>query len=144
MTIAQRLSALNRAQEISTKARAFADVARIVAASRGNHGAAAAIAHDHRVRLGPAVQGIFNSHHKGYTFDPTTVARQKAAVAAGGTFAGDWSAPLAEYDTLAAAFLESLKNFGAFDAMLPAMRRVPFRTRIGAVTSGASGTTVPQ
>jgi len=37
-----------------------------------------------------------------------------------------------------------LRNFGAFDAMLPAMRRVPFRVRIGASTIGITGTTVPQ
>ena len=53
--------------------------------------------------------------------------------------------PLAEYQTLAGAFLENLRNFGAFDAMLAGgMLRVPFRTRIGIVTVGATGTTVSQ
>jgi hypothetical protein len=75
---------------------------------------------------------------------PDSVAMQKAAVSAGTTADSGWALPLAEYNTLANAFLESLRSFGAFDAMLPSMRRVPFRTRIGAVTSGATGTTVPQ
>jgi hypothetical protein len=65
-------------------------------------------------------------------------------VSAGTTTDSGWAGPLAEYDVLAAAFLESLKNFGAFDRLLPLMRRVPFRVRIGASTSGATGNTVPQ
>ena len=119
-------------------------MARIVACSRGNIGAAKALVHDHRIRLAPIVKSVFGTHHQVYTFDPGTIHRQKAAAAAGTTAASDWALPLAEYQTLAGAFLESLRNYGAFDAMLPAMRRVPFRTRIGASTSGITGTTVPQ
>jgi hypothetical protein len=53
-------------------------------------------------------------------------------------------APARGYNTLANAFLESLRNFGAFDRMLPSMRQVPMRTRVGASTTGTTGTTVPQ
>ena len=42
---------------------------------------------------------------------PGTVARQKAAAAAGTTAASDWALPLAEYNTLAGAFSKSLRNF---------------------------------
>ena len=54
---------------------------------------------------------------------PDLVTRQKAAVQAGTTADTGWALPLAEYQTLASAFLESLQNFGAFDRMLPSRRR---------------------
>jgi HK97 family phage major capsid protein len=37
------------------------------------------------------------------------------------------------------AFLDSLRNVGAFDRMLPDMKRVPLRTRVAAVSLGATG-----
>jgi hypothetical protein len=42
------------------------------------------------------------------------------------------------------AFAESLRNFGAFDAMLPFMRRVPLHSRVGMSTTGLTATTVAQ
>jgi hypothetical protein len=144
MTIAQQLGRLSAASEMSTKAREFANLARCIALGRGDRYEAQKIVHDNRVLLGPRVKSIVESRHPVYQLDPDMVARQKAAALAGGTAVGDWTEQLASYQVLAAAFLESLKNFGAFDAMLPSMRRVPFRTRVGSVTTGASGTTVPQ
>jgi HK97 family phage major capsid protein len=144
MTIARDLGKLNAAFEMSEKARQFINLARVVAMSRGDHYAAQALVHDHRVICGPTIKSIIDSNHRVYSFAPDVVARQKAAVAAGTTADSGWALPLSEYITLANSFLESLKNWGAFDKMLPFMRRVPFRTRIGAATSGASGTTVPQ
>jgi hypothetical protein len=144
MTIAQQLGRINAAAELSTKAREFVNLARVVAMSRGDHSAVRAIVHDNRFLCGPTVKGIVESSQHVYEMQPDLVAQQKAAVAAGTTADTGWALPLADYQTLASAFLESLRNFGAFDRMLPSMRRVPFRTRIGASTTGSTGTTVPQ
>ena len=53
MTIAQQLGAINRTIEVSTKAREFVNLARVVAAGRGDHAAVRAIVHDNRILLGP-------------------------------------------------------------------------------------------
>jgi hypothetical protein len=66
----------------------------------------------------------------------------KSGVAAGGTAIGMWGAELAQYSSIVSAFAESLSSFGAFDAMLPSMRRVPMRARVSVSTVGASGMTV--
>jgi hypothetical protein len=66
----------------------------------------------------------------------------KAAVSAGGVTIGTWGSQIAEYPAIVAAFLESLASYGAFDAMLSSMRRVPLHSRVSVVTVGASGTTV--
>jgi HK97 family phage major capsid protein len=67
-----------------------------------------------------------------------------AAGFAGTTTDSGWALPLSEYQVLASAFLESLRNCGAFDKILASVRRVPFKTRIGASTTGISGATVGQ
>src|SRR5262249_8860752 len=102
---------------------------------RGNPSNAHMIAKEHRVRLGPHVGAIIDAPERVYQLTP----EQKATVAALDNASG-----LAEYDVLASAFLESLRNYGAFDRMLPLMRRVPFRRRIGAVTTAAGASTTPQ
>jgi Phage capsid family len=66
----------------------------------------------------------------------------KSAVSAGGVGIGTWGSQLAEYEGLVAAWLDSLVNAGAFDAMRPSMKMVPLHTRVSVVTTGASGTTV--
>jgi hypothetical protein len=142
MTIAQTIGRISAQQEMTQKAREFTNLARVVALSRGDHAMAQQLAQ--RNLLGPRIKTIFENHHRVYEMRRDVVARLKAAVSAGTTTDNTWALPLAEYDVLADAFLASLKNYGAFDAMLPSMRRVPFRTRIGASTSGASGNTVPQ
>ena len=144
MTIAQQLGQINRTIEMSGKVREFITLARCVAMGRGNHGAVQTIAHANRVLCGPTVANIVESNHHVYEMQSDLVAQQKAAVAAGNTADTGWALPLGDYQTLASAFLESLRNFGAFDRMLPSMRRVPFRTRIGASTTGITGTTVSQ
>ena len=40
---------------------------------------------------------------------------------------------------LVAAFVDSLRNFGAFDAILPSIVRVPMKTKIALTTVGATG-----
>lgn len=142
--LARDLGRLNAAAEMNTKAREFCNLARAIALGRGQHDMVREVAHEHRILMGPRIKSVVESHHAVYQFAPDLVARQKAAVLAGGTSVGDWSEQLASYQVLAASFLESLRNFGAFDAMLPSMRRVPFRTRIGASTTGITGNTVPQ
>jgi HK97 family phage major capsid protein len=144
MTIAAQLGQINRSIEMSAKARQFVNLAIAVALSRGNREALQAIAADPSKPMGPAVKSIAASRHRVYEMTPDLTFRQKAAAAAGTTADSGWALPLADYQVLASAFLESLRNYGAFDGMLGSMRRVPFRTRIGAVTSGASGTTVLQ
>src|SRR5262245_54246348 len=141
MTIAQQLGKINQATELSIKAREFCTLARVIALSRGDHLVAQKLAADQR--LSPGISRILAGRQV-YSVPHEVAARQKAAISAGSTTDPTWAGPLAEYDLVAAAFLESLKHFGAFDQMLPQMRRVPLRTRIGASTSGASGTTVPQ
>jgi HK97 family phage major capsid protein len=66
----------------------------------------------------------------------------KSSASAGGVTIGTWGSQIAEYPGIVAAFLESLNSYGAFDAMLSSMRRVPLHSRVSVVTVGASGTTV--
>ena len=146
-SLAQTIGRAHAANELNTKAKEFVNLARLIAMSRGEHVNMRHIVRNDigdtaRIALGPTVKGIVNGNFRVYEFD----ARQKAAALAGGTAVGDWSEQLAVYDTLAASFLSSLKSFGAFDRMLAdgAMRRVPFRTRIGIATTGATGATVGQ
>jgi hypothetical protein len=135
MTIAQagRRYAQN---EIDTKAREFANLARVIALSRGDFAKANEVRHDHRVLLGPRVANIIGSGNR--IFDITPGQRKTLVPAM------DDTSSLADYQTLASAFLASLRNYGCFDAMLPFTRRVPFRVHVGAVTVGASGSTIPQ
>jgi hypothetical protein len=142
--LARDLGRLNAAAEMSTKTREFLNLARAIALGRGHYMNVRQIVHDNRILMGPRIKSIVESHHHVYEFAPDVAARQKAAVAAGTTADTGWALPLSEYQTLASAFLESLRNYGAFDAMLPFMRRVPFRTRVGASTIGITGSTVPQ
>lgn len=141
MSIARDLGKISANIEAASKAREFSALARCLAIGRGERFEALRVADEARL---PRIREILSSHHKVYALTRDQVEQTKAAVAAGGTAVGDWSEQLAAYNVLAAAFLESLRNYGAFDAMLPAMRRVPFRTRIGASTSALTGSTVSQ
>ena len=144
MTIAQQLGRINAGVEASTKVREFINLARIIALSRGNPANAAALVHDHRVLMGPRIQSIVAGGGRVYDLRPDLVSTQKAAISAGTTTDASWALPLAEYQTIANAFLESLRNFGAFDRMLGSMRRVPLRTRVGWSSVGITGATVGQ
>jgi hypothetical protein len=131
----KHLASVSAQLETSTRAREFVALARVVALAKGGQAAARAIANE--AGLSPAIKTIFAGPKV-----TDLVHRQKAAVLAGSTGDSTWAGPLASYDVLASAFLESLRNFGAFDRMLPSMRRVPFRVRVGANTFAASGTVV--
>jgi HK97 family phage major capsid protein/HK97 family phage prohead protease len=67
----------------------------------------------------------------------------KAAVAAGTTTDTTWAAPLVEYQTLVAEFIEFLRPqtiIGKFGLNgVPALRNIPFNVRMGRQTSGGSG-----
>jgi HK97 family phage major capsid protein len=144
ISIARDLGRINAAAEMSTRAKEFVNLARCIALGRGNHGVVQQLVHDNRILMGPRTKSIVESHHEVYKLAPDLVAQQKAAVASGTTADTGWALPLSEYQTLASSFLESLKHYGCFDRMLPAMRQVPLRTRIGASTIGIPGTTVGQ
>src|SRR5262245_61664767 len=145
MTIASQLKHLNTAVEITDRARQFSNLALAVAMGRGQHTRVQQIVHDNRVKMGPTIQKIVeNRHHLYDIISLDLLEQQKAAVAAGTTSDAIYALPLSDYQQLANAFLESLRNYGAFDRMLPFMRRVPFRVRVGASTIGVTGTTVPQ
>lgn len=78
-------------------------------------------------------------HRAASTRSPRVEAALRSAVASG-TLAN--TTPLSEYRLLVSSFLDSLANAGAFDRMLPDMRRIPLRTRTGLVTAGAAGSAV--
>jgi HK97 family phage major capsid protein len=65
----------------------------------------------------------------------------KAAVAAGTTTDTDWASALTEYRQVSAGFVESLRPISIFDRLLAdnAIRRVPMRSRVVAVTTAATG-----
>lgn len=67
----------------------------------------------------------------------------KAAVNVGSTTDPNYAAT-ADYNAIASVFIESLRNVGAFDAMLPSMRRVPLRTRVTINSSAYVGTITAQ
>ena len=132
------LGAISMSLESSTRAREFVALARCIALGGGSVGKAMSVARD--ARLSPSVKSILADSRKVYNL-PDNI---KTAVLAGSTTDATWAEPLAEYQVLANAFLESLRNFGAFDRMLGSMRRVPLRTRIGASTAVITGAAVPQ
>ena len=138
MTIAQRIGAVHASMETTTNAKEFCNLARVVALNAD----AQQLAQDKLI--GPTIKTIVADSHRVYEMRSDLVERQKAAVAAGTTADTGWALPLAEYQVLASAFLESLRQWGCFDRLLPSMRRVPFRTRIGASTTAITGTTVGQ
>ena len=62
----------------------------------------------------------------------------KSAVTAGNLADATSAGNLAPYSAAVAGFIDSLRNAGAFDRLLPDMRRLPFRTTIMIVTSAAT------
>ena len=73
---------------------------------------------------------------------PRVVNVLKTAVTAGGL--STWGSQVGDFGSLITAFFETLKNVSAFDALLPSMRRVPFRSRVVVVTAGATGVVVTE
>ena len=109
--------------ETATRAGEFIAIARLMLLAKGNIPQAAVLAET-----------------RGYSSRVGGVL--KSAIAAG-SLDGAWGSQLGEYPGVVAAFLDSLRNVGAFNSMLPAMKRVPTRQRVAMVTVGATGAIVP-
>ena len=132
MTIAQQMRDLNQRVEITQKSREYGNLARLIMMGGGDPYRLNSIAKTQ----GPRIKSIIES--KAYE------RRQKAAVGPGTMTGVEFAAPLTELDTLEAAFLATLRAYGAFDFMLDSMRRVPFRTRIGVSTVPITATIVSE
>jgi hypothetical protein len=89
MSIAAQLRNLNTSVEISTKAREFCNLARIVAMSRGDDAHAQHIAEE--TRLSPTIRSILSGRPAVYAIHPAAAASQKAAISAGTTTDGGWA-----------------------------------------------------
>lgn len=110
----------------------FTFYAKCLLAARGNAAQAAALA---EAAGADAITPILRR--------PFVATDHKAAVVAGST--AGWGSPLAQYQALVSQFEGSLRTFGAFDAMLPLMRRVPLGlARLAIVVTGATGSGVGQ
>ena len=133
------LGAISSSLEASTRAREFCALARCVALGKGRDSIARGVAEE--AGLSTTVRSILSGQPV-HNLSRDLVLQQRAAVAAGSTSDSSWALPLSAYQTLAASFLESLRAFGAFDRMLPSMRRVPMRARVGSSSIGITGTTI--
>ncbi len=66
---------------------------------------------------------------------------QKTAVTPGSST----TSALSDYDTIAGAFLESLRGVSVFDTLLAGgMKEVPLKTRVAVVSSAVTGSTVAE
>jgi hypothetical protein len=96
-------------------------------------------------RMSPRLDAILGDFNEFYRMTPQQLVNfEKAAVSAGDTTTSGFADALAAYQVVAGAFAESLKNYGAFDSMLPFMRRVPLHARAGMTTTGFTASTVAQ
>lgn len=128
-SIAQSIRTVSANVEVATRDREFVTLARVWLAAQSGTERASDIARNWRV--GPRIESIVERNGVGVT---------------AGARAGDWGSEVgAEYQRLATAFAQSLRNYGAFDAMLAGgFVVVPTRTRLGITTTGASGGTVAE
>ena len=117
MTIAAQIKSVSSNLEISTKAAEFGAVARVFMASRGDGKLAAEMARAQG--LGARVADVVMK-------TPVAAMSMTSATA------------LSEYGDVIAAFLGSLSSAGAFDAMLPNMRKVNPHVRLVSITASAT------
>jgi hypothetical protein len=113
-----KLGAVVSLREAATSAEVFSDVARFMLISDGAGDAAATAEGQGRKRAAAIL---------------------KSAVVAGSIADPAWAGVWADYDAVAAAWLDSIRSQSAFDTMLPSMIQVPLRTRVGITTTGATG-----
>jgi hypothetical protein len=118
MSIAAQVAKVSLDLETRTKAGEFAAACRCLMLTKGSPLEAAEIAQARH--FSSRVQEIF---------------RKAAVQPASLTTASS----LAEYTGTTAAFLESLRTYGAFDQMLPDMKVVPPRSRVASTTLNATG-----
>jgi hypothetical protein len=126
----KHLAGISQSLESGTRAKEFATIAKMIAASKGDAGLASQMSRARRAS--PRVLEILD----------------KAAVDVGLlNDPGNWADPLAQsYGQVAAGFVESLRYSSAFDAIAAAngFRPVPMKTRVSVVTLGATGAEVAQ
>jgi len=128
VTIMQKIGQDVRRAEMTTKAAHFVDLCRRIMLARGD-----------------AVEALHSAGPGSKNPASADVVKiLKAAVSAGSISLSTWGDEIAEYPGLVAAFLGSLANVSAFDALLPSMRRVPLRSRAVVVTAGATGNIVDE
>jgi hypothetical protein len=121
MTIAQQIGRQVIERETATNAKLFCHVAKYIALCKGFKSEAYTMATQNRA-LPPIVRVL------------------KSAADAG-TITG-WGSSLADFTGLADAFLTSLRSASIYQAALPYMPHVPFRTTVRVVTTGATGATI--
>jgi hypothetical protein len=107
--------------ETTAAARDFADTARILALAKGSVSEARRLAYE---LSSPRVVATFDKAEPG---------------SLGGT-SPQWGEELSDYQQTAEGFIASLRADGAFDAALPFMVRVPFRTKLAISTSAVVAT----
>src|SRR4051794_4975233 len=95
------LRSINHSVQSDQRVRDFVQIARLVAAARGDTLAAAVIAEKSEQVSGSVAGALKSAVSAGTLSDPT------------------WASPLSPYGTLISAFLGSLRSVGAFDRMLP-------------------------
>jgi hypothetical protein len=117
MSIAAQVAKVSSNIETATKVGEFCTVARLLMLTRGDKLQAAEMAEARR----------FSSR-------VADVLRKSAVAPASLTTASS----LAEYTGTTAAFLDSLRSVGAFDAMLPDMKQVPPRSRVASTILNAT------
>jgi hypothetical protein len=123
-SIAEHIGAVHLNTEALNRRDEFVQCARFLIAA-GGHGAAQRMAQQ--------------SHASPRVIEAL---QHKAATAAGTITDSQWAAPLAQGSLLATAFVESLRDVGAFDRLLPDMLRVPPLTKLAVVTAGVVGASV--
>jgi len=115
-----KLSTVAANAEIATRSGEFCALGKCIAAGRGW---ANALNYSQSGAYGPRVHAIL----------------QKSPVVAGSIDEGVWGEELGAYLDLVRSFLASLRSVGAFDRLLAdGMLRLPLRTRIVAVSLGAT------
>jgi hypothetical protein len=125
MTIAQKIDQFGRDIELSQAAKNFGHMARWIALGKGDSSTVIGLAEKARAL-------------------PQILDALKAASGPGSTMGGAWGTELAPYRQLADAFLLSLRNVGAFDAMFPYMKQIPMHSQIVVASGGATAATIAE
>ncbi|MGA7103782.1 MAG: hypothetical protein WBX49_00400 [Candidatus Deferrimicrobiaceae bacterium] len=125
MSLLERAGKIEADARRASRANDFVDLARRIALARGDY-----------------LQALTTADSERAPMDVRAVL--KAAAAAGAVAVGSWGEPISLYDGLVRAFADSLRNFGAFDRLLPSMRSVPLRSRCAIVSAGAFGSVVAE
>lgn len=130
MTVLQRIGQIEQSLDERNRAREFVHMLRYLVIARGDALQAEQIAKGGN--LLPRIISAINGKRQ-------IAIRGKSVVTPLST---ENATAIADYDALRAAFMGSLAQASAFDRMLPDMLRVPLRSRVVLVSSGATGAIV--